>query len=102
MSIKVMCFAALLAFTNNALASSEVNTEPLSYNALLSRYQYDFKVNYFSVESQKPSLKMAYIFLKPTKEKMPTVTLMPGTNLMLISGRLQRSTYNRFAEGINS
>ncbi|BBW91763.1 alpha/beta hydrolase [Pseudoalteromonas sp. PS1M3] len=80
MSIKVMCFTALLAFTNNALASSEVNTESLSYDALLSSYQYDFKVNYFSVESQKQSLKMAYIYLKPTKEKMPTVTLMHGKN----------------------
>ena len=41
MSIKVMCFAAFLALTNNALASSEVNTESLSYDALLSSYQYD-------------------------------------------------------------
>ncbi|MEJ2912806.1 alpha/beta fold hydrolase [Pseudoalteromonas sp. C12FD-1] len=78
--IKVICFSALLALTNNALASSEVNTESLSYDALLSSYQYDFKVNYFNIESQKQSLKMAYIYLKPTKENMPTVTLMHGKN----------------------
>ncbi|BED89518.1 alpha/beta hydrolase [Pseudoalteromonas sp. MM1] len=78
--IKVICFSALLALTNNALASSEVNTESLSYDALLSSYQYDFKVNYFNIESQKQSLKMAYIYLKPTKESMPTVTLMHGKN----------------------
>lgn len=78
--IKVMCFSALLALTNNALASSELNTESLSYDALLSSYQYDFKVNYFNIESQKQSLKMAYIYLKPTKENMPIVTLMHGKN----------------------
>jgi len=79
-SIKVICFSTLLALTNNALASSEVNTESLSYDALLSNYEYDFKVNYFALESQKQSLKMAYIYLKPTKSDMPTVTLMHGKN----------------------
>ncbi|MBW4965477.1 MULTISPECIES: alpha/beta hydrolase [unclassified Pseudoalteromonas] len=78
--IKVMGFAALLALTNNTFASNEVNTESLSYDALLSSYQYDFEVNYFNIESQKQSLKMAYIYLKPAKENMPIVTLMHGKN----------------------
>ncbi|TMS88414.1 alpha/beta hydrolase, partial [Pseudoalteromonas sp. S201] len=47
--IKVMGFAALLALTNNTFASNEVNTESLSYDALLSSYQYDFEVNYFNI-----------------------------------------------------
>ena len=79
-SIKVICFSTLLLLTNNALASTTQDTSSLSYDALLSSYQYDFKVNYFNIESQKQSLKMAYIYLKPTKSDMPTVTLMHGKN----------------------
>jgi pimeloyl-ACP methyl ester carboxylesterase len=79
-SIKVACFSALLALTNTALASTEVNAGSLSYDALLTNYSYDFKVNYFDIESQKQSLKMAYIYLKPTKVTMPTVTLLHGKN----------------------
>ena len=79
-SIKVICFSTLLVLTNNALAGTSQDTSALSYDALLSNYEYDFKVNYFALESQKQSLKMAYIYLKPTKADMPTVTLMHGKN----------------------
>ena len=79
-SIKVICFSTLLVLTNNALAGPSQDTSALSYDALLSNYEYDFKVNYFALESQKQSLKMAYIYLKPTKADMPTVTLMHGKN----------------------
>ncbi|WP_024610346.1 alpha/beta hydrolase [Pseudoalteromonas sp. TB64] len=79
-SIKVICFSTLLLITNNALAGTSQDTYTLSYDALLSNYDYDFKVNYFALESQKQSLKMAYIYLKPTKTDMPVVTLMHGKN----------------------
>ncbi len=79
-AIKVICLSALLAFTNNAFASSTEPSKTLSYDALLTNYQYDFKVNYFDIASQKQSLKMAYIYLKPTQKNMPTVTLMHGKN----------------------
>ena len=79
-SIKVICFSTLLLITNNALAGTSQDTSTLSYDALLSNYDYDFKVNYFALESQKQSLKMAYIYLKPTKTDMPVVTLMHGKN----------------------
>ena len=74
-----MCFALLL-FTQHAFSSSVKQPSTLSYDALLSDYEYDFKVNYFDVDSQKQSLKMAYIYLKPTEKNMPTVTLMHGKN----------------------
>lgn len=65
---KVICFSTLLALTNNTFASSTEHSHSLAYDALLTNYQYDFKVNYYNIESQKQSLKMAYIHLKPTKK----------------------------------
>lgn len=53
--------------------------QPLSYDALLSNYNYDFDVNYFNLDSQGLSLKMAYIYL-PAKAGKPVVTLMHGKN----------------------
>lgn len=78
--IKVIFSSALLVLTNNALAGTSQDTSALSYDALLSNYQYGFKVNYFTLESQKQSLIMAYIYLKPVKAGMPVVTLMHGKN----------------------
>lgn len=58
---------------------SEASKSTLSYNAVLSNYSYDFDVNFFNIESQQQSLKMAYIYL-PAKADKPVVTLMHGKN----------------------
>ena len=78
--LRAICLSCLLLITQHALAKTNAAPSPLSYDALLSNYEYDFKVNYFALESQKQSLKMAYIYLKPTQATMPTVTLMHGKN----------------------
>lgn len=87
--VKSVCISGLLLLAGNALAnnasgdSTQVaisqDTSSLSYDALLSEYPYDFTVNYFSFDSQRQPLKMAYIYLKPTSG-MPVVTLMHGKN----------------------
>ncbi|MEL0642127.1 alpha/beta hydrolase [Pseudoalteromonas aliena] len=78
--LRAICLSCLLLITQQALAKTNVAPSPLSYDALLSNYEYDFKVNYFNLESQKQSLKMAYIYLKPTQANMPAVVLMHGKN----------------------
>lgn len=78
--LRAICLSCLLLITQQALAKTSVAPSPLSYDALLSNYEYDFKVNYFNLESQKQSLKMAYIYLKPTQANMPAVVLMHGKN----------------------
>lgn len=90
-SMKVLCLAGFLLLAGNALADNSANasgadagnesndTSSLSYDALLSEYPYDFNVDYFSFDSQRQSLKMAYIYLKPAAG-MPVVTLMHGKN----------------------
>ncbi|WP_024952264.1 alpha/beta hydrolase [Cobetia crustatorum] len=87
--IKSVCLSGLLLLAGNALANNasgdstpvaiSQDTSSLSYDALLSEYPYDFTVNYFSFDSQRQPLKMAYIYLKPTSG-MPVVTLMHGKN----------------------
>jgi len=57
---------------------TQINSD-LAYDAQLSRYKYDFEVNYFSFESQNHELKMAYIYLEGKSDK-PVVTLMHGKN----------------------
>ncbi|GAA58715.1 alpha/beta hydrolase fold protein [Pseudoalteromonas sp. BSi20652] len=79
-SIKIICFCTLFLITSNALAGTPQDTSTLSYDALLSNYDYDFEVSYFAVDSQKQSLKMVYVYLKPTKVDMPVVTLLHGKN----------------------
>ncbi|MBQ4833228.1 alpha/beta hydrolase [Pseudoalteromonas sp. MMG010] len=79
-SYKAICLSALITLSQGVAAHTQADSTTLSYDALLTHYEYDFKVNYFSFNSQKQSLKMAYIYLKPTKADMPVVTLMHGKN----------------------
>jgi pimeloyl-ACP methyl ester carboxylesterase len=60
-------------------AESQAKDSKLVYDAELSSYDYDFDVNYFPVQSQRQSLKMAYVYLKGDANK-PVVTLMHGKN----------------------
>ena len=77
--IKALCLSGFLLMAGNAFADKPVDTSSLSYDALLSGYEYDFSVNHFAFDSQRQSLKMAYIYLKPSIG-MPVVTLMHGKN----------------------
>lgn len=63
----------------SSVAHSQEKTEKLSYDGLLSNYKYDFTTQFFDIESQQLSLKMAYIYLPPKTDK-PVVTLMHGKN----------------------
>lgn len=65
--------------SQSVTAQETVNTSRLSYDSQLSDYKYDFKVSYYSFESQNQELKMAYIYLKGETD-MPVVTLMHGKN----------------------
>ncbi|WP_372823178.1 alpha/beta fold hydrolase [Pseudoalteromonas shioyasakiensis] len=73
-----MGLLSLLLLTSLVI-SAETDTKRLSYNAELSNYSYDFNVNFFTIESQQQTLKMAYIYL-PAKGDKPVVTLMHGKN----------------------
>lgn len=77
--IKALCFSSLLLLAGNTYAAQPADTSSLSYDAMLTGYEYDFDVNYFAFDSQRQSLKMAYIYLAPS-QGMPVVTLMHGKN----------------------
>jgi len=76
--IKLWLISTFLFFSATGY-SQQVNSPAVSYDAMLSNYQYDFDVNFFDIESQQQSLKMAYIYL-PAKADKPVVTLMHGKN----------------------
>ncbi len=69
----------IFVLSSSAFAQKPENTSTLNYDAQLSEYTYDFKVNYFHIDSQGQALKMAYIYLQGEKNK-PTITLMHGKN----------------------
>ena len=61
------------------LAGEKENSARLVYDARLSGYDYGYEVSYFSIDSQRQSLKMAYIYLEGKPGK-PVITLMHGKN----------------------
>jgi len=61
------------------LAEEKENSYRLVYDAQLSGYDYGYEVSYFSIDSQRQSLKMAYIYLEGKPGK-PVITLMHGKN----------------------
>jgi pimeloyl-ACP methyl ester carboxylesterase len=65
--------------TQSLLAQNINNKSRPVYDAQLSGYDYGLQVNYFSIDSQRQSLKMAYIYLEGKSGK-PVVTLMHGKN----------------------
>ena len=71
----------LFAFlcSQSVLSQTMEKTPGLVYGAQLSDYEYDFSVRYFSITSQRQTLKMAYIFLEGKPDK-PVVTLLHGKN----------------------
>lgn len=69
-----------IIFWSQSVAAQNMEKNPeLVYDAQLSAYQYDFDVSYFSIDSQRQTLKMAYIFLQGEPGK-PVVTLLHGKN----------------------
>lgn len=69
----------MFILSSTAYSQKHENISTLTYDAQLSDYKYDFEVNYFPIDSQGQTLKMAYIYLQGKKNK-PTVTLMHGKN----------------------
>ena len=61
------------------LAGEKGNSAKPVYDARLSGYDYGYEVSYFSIDSQRQSLKMAYIYLEGKPGK-PVITLMHGKN----------------------
>ena len=61
------------------LAGEKGNSARLAYDARLSGYDYGYEVSYFPIDSQRQSLKMAYIYLEGKPGK-PVITLMHGKN----------------------
>lgn len=78
-TVKAIFFRLLLLYLVPTAAQAQMQVSSLSYDALLSNYQYDFEVSFHPVASQQQSLKMAYIYLAP-RENKPVVTLMHGKN----------------------
>lgn len=75
----LICILFIIFCSQAVLAQKMETTPELVYDAQLSGYQYDFEVSYFSIQSQRQTLKMAYIFLQGEPDK-PVVTLMHGKN----------------------
>ncbi len=69
----------IILWSQSLLAQKMENNPGLVYDAQLSAYQYDFEVRYFSIDSQRQTLKMAYVFLEGKSDK-PVVTLLHGKN----------------------
>ncbi len=69
----------VLSAAQVALSQNVQDISELCFDAELSEYAYDFEVNYFSFESQRQVLRMAYIHLRGDPG-MPVVTLMHGKN----------------------
>jgi len=61
------------------LAEEKDGSSRLVHDAQLSGYDYGHEVSYFPIDSQRQSLKMAYIYLVGKPDK-PVVTLMHGKN----------------------
>ena len=65
---------------SHSVPAQETAKDPeLVYDAQLSDYEYDFEVSFFSIQSQRQTLKMAYSFLEGQPDK-PVVTLLHGKN----------------------
>jgi len=77
LSLFSLLFIVLLP--QSVLAQKIENISKLVYDAQLSGYKYAFEENYFSIDSQRQVLKMAYIYLKGKPDK-PVITLMHGKN----------------------
>jgi pimeloyl-ACP methyl ester carboxylesterase len=60
-------------------AGEKGDSAGLVYDAQLSGYDYGYEVSYLSIDSQRQSLKMAYIYLEG-KPDAPVITLMHGKN----------------------
>jgi len=75
----LICILFIIFWSQSVLAQKMGGNPGLVYDAQLSNYQYDFEVSYFSIHSQRQTLKMAYIFLEGEPDK-PVVTLMHGKN----------------------
>jgi len=69
----------VILLSQSVLAQKMENNPRLVYDAQLSGYKYGFEVSYFSINSQRQALKMAYIYLEGKPDK-PVVTLMHGKN----------------------
>jgi pimeloyl-ACP methyl ester carboxylesterase len=69
----------LFLLPQSVIAQNMENTSKLAYDAQLSDYGYDFEVSFFSFNSQRQALRMAYIYLEGEQNK-PVVTLMHGKN----------------------
>lgn len=76
---KLISIVYLLLASQFVFAQDNKNITKLSFDAELSRYKYDFAVNFFPLTSQRQELRMAYIYLKGEQNK-PVVTLMHGKN----------------------
>src|SRR5690554_815169 len=62
---------------------------------LLTNYEYPYKVNYLSFESQGKNLQMAYMDIVPTNSNGKVVMLMHGKNF---NGAYWKQTIERLAE----
>jgi pimeloyl-ACP methyl ester carboxylesterase len=69
----------VFAISLSAFAADGKPTPKQGYDAELSGLDYDFDVNFFPIQSQRQSLKMAYIHLKGEADK-PVVVLLHGKN----------------------
>ena len=62
------------------VASAQTTTQPSTYGPELQGFDYPFPVQYFAVQSQRQTLQMAYLDVKPEQPNGRTVVLLHGKN----------------------
>jgi len=85
-------FFLITLFTISLSAKSQ---ERPVLDILLTNYQYPYKVNHLSFESQGKNLQMAYMDIVPTNSNGKVVMLMHGKNF---NGAYWKQTIERLAE----
>ena len=78
-SLPISTVTAQQTANDSSASGSDVDLQSLSFDAMLTDYQYALKPEMFSLNSQNKSLQMAYVFLQGEADK-PVVTLLHGKN----------------------
>lgn len=69
-----------------AAAAQQTKAEAPSYGAELEGFDYPYDVQHFSFESERQSLQMAYMDVKPDQPNGRTVVLLHGKNFCSATG----------------
>ena len=88
-------FTSLLALAALTLGTPTVAAEKPAFDARLSDYEYPYPVHTLELDSQRQTLEMAYMDVRPENANGDTVLLLHGKNF---SGAYWQTTIERLTE----